>query len=115
MNIEKLNIYKQKYQKEYEKFKNKYISLDNDELDKMFYKHISLKEKQKQLDKKLKKKAEKNKKLETQALIIFAKLMLKIVSNEKINEILNRHKDYFIIKRKNKEIDLSKYIRKLMK
>jgi hypothetical protein len=108
MNKEKLEIWKEKYKKEWEKFK----ALDNGE--KLFYDYIKTKEKQKKIQEKLKAQAEKEKKREARALIILAKLLLKELDKEQLQAFIERHSADFIQKERGKEINYSKYILKLL-
>ncbi|MDQ7055263.1 MAG: hypothetical protein Q9M89_01640 [Persephonella sp.] len=69
---------------------------------------MKIKEKQKKIK-------EKEKKREARALIILAKLLLKTMDKERIRTFLDQHREHFIQKERNKSIDYSTYIYKILK
>jgi len=108
MNREKLEVWKEKYKKEWEKFE----ALDNGE--KLFYDYIKAKEKLKKTQEKLKAQAEKERKREARALIILAKIILKTQKTEVIKSLIERNNNDFLQKERGKLIDYSQYIYRLL-
>jgi hypothetical protein len=108
INKSKLDIYKIKYPKLWEEVKE----LENAE--ELFLKQIKIKERDRKIKDIIEQKKKKERKRETRALIIFAKLMLKELSKNEIEKLLNKYSKEFIQKERGKEIDYSKYIWKLI-
>ncbi len=102
-----IDLLKQKYKKDWEYFKN----IDNGE--KLFIEFVKAKEKIRKVKEKTKAIQEKERKREARALIILAKLLIDLYPN-RIEKIINQHKDKFIQKEGKKEIDYSKYIQKIL-
>ena len=111
MNREKLEIFKQKYASEYEKFLNQF---DKDTAEKLFYEYAKAKEKLKQTKEKIQAISEKERKREARALIIFAKLILKNIKKDEILNFIEQHRQEFTQKERGKEIDYSKYLVKFL-
>ena len=105
--MNKLDFLKQKYKKDWEKFKD----IDNGE--KLFLEYVKAKEKLLKVKEKTKAFQEKERKREARALIILAKLFIKLYPNN-VKDIINQYKDEFIQKEGKKDIDYSKYILKML-
>ncbi len=103
-----IDLLKQKYKKDWDYFKD----IDNGE--KLFLEFVKAKEKILKVKEKTKAIQEKERKREARALIILAKLLIELYP-DRIEKIINQHKDKFIQKEGKKEIDYSKYIWKLIK
>jgi len=107
MNNEKLQLYLQKYKKQWERFKDLPDGI------KLFYEWAKAKEKQKKIQEKLKAKTERERKREARALIILAKLMIK-ENPQLVEQLINKHYDEFKQKERGKEVDYAYYISKLL-
>ncbi len=108
MNREKLEIYKQRYAKDWEKFKH----LENAE--KLFYEYAKAKEKLERTKEKVMAQTQKEKKREARALIILAKLLISHLGPEQVRHFVLSRRNEFIQKERGKEIDYSKYIFNLL-
>ena len=109
VNMSDLEMYKEKYKKIWEEYKN----LDPLLAEKLFLKHVRALERVNKIKHKLETVSERERKREARALIILAKIL---IQNHKdlVKETLSNNQDKFKSKEGKVELDYSKYILKLL-
>ncbi|MFN3264818.1 MAG: hypothetical protein ACK42C_07950 [Aquificaceae bacterium] len=110
MREKKLEMFKEKYQQDWERFRSE---LPTEKAEELFYKWALAKERLKKAKEKALAVSERERKREARALIILAKILIREMPS-KVSAILNEFPHEFIQKEGRQEVDYSVYVRRLL-